>query len=302
MGERNGQPWLRGGDAAAVTVPPRDAAAGDPDKPLVLVVDDNHTNQKVAALMLRQLGYQVDVAADGGEAVDAVRRMEYAAVLMDCQMPGMDGYKATAQIRRRQASGRRTPIIAMTAGAMQGDEERALEAGMDDFLTKPVAIADLGAVLGRWTGAARVAPSRRPAAPAPAAPAPVAAKATEAAPPSSPVLDARILAGLHQFESEGPPGMLQGLVALFLDTTRDRLSALDAAVTTGDLTAAAGLAHSLRGSCANLAATGMAATAQRLEQAAGAGDMAGVDQAMRAMVAELEEVDVALRAAFPGPP
>ena len=283
---------------AAVTVPPGDAA-GDSDAALVLVVEDNHTNQKVAALMLRQLGYRVDIVADGAEAVAAVSRTEYAAVLMDCQMPGMDGYKATAEIRRRQASGRRTPIIAMTAGAMQGDEKRALEAGMDDFLTKPVSIADLGVVLGRWTGVAPAAPSRRPAASAKATATP---QATGAAAPSSPVLDARILAGLRQFESEGPPGVLQGLVALFLDTARHRLSELHAAVTTGDLTAAAGLAHSLRGSCANLAATGMAATAQRLEHAAVAGDLAGVDQAMRTMVAELEAVDVALRAAFPGPP
>ena len=278
---------------AVVTVPPGDAA-GHPAERLVLVVDDNEINQKLATLMLRQLGYQVDVAADGSEAVDAVDQTEYAAVLMDCQMPGMDGYKATAEIRRRQASGRRTPIIAMTAGLMRGDEEGALAAGMDDFLAKPVSIADLGVVLDRWTGTASPAPDGRPALPA------SAAAAAEAAPPSLSVLDTRILAGLRQFESEGPPGVLPGLVALFLDTTRHRLGELDAAVAAGDLTTAARLAHSLRGSCATMAATGMAATAQRLEQAAGAGAMAGVAQAILTMVAELEEVDAALRAAFPG--
>lgn len=276
-----------------MTVPPGDAA-GDSHKPLVLVVDDNQANQQVAALMLRRLGYRVDVVADGAEAVDAVSGTEYAAVLMDCQMPGMDGYKATAEIRRRQALERRTPIIAMTAGAMQGDEKRALEADMDDFLTKPIAFAGLELALGRWTGVAFAPPPRRP-------PATTTAE-TSKEPPSSAVLDTRILAGLRQFESEGSPGVLQGLVALFLDTVRHRLRELGAVITAGDMTAAAGLAHGLRGSCANLAATGMAATAQQLEQAAGAGDQVGVAQAMRTMVAELEEVDVALRAAFPGPP
>ncbi|MGH9284034.1 MAG: response regulator, partial [Acidimicrobiales bacterium] len=116
----------------------------------VLVVEDNPVNQKVAVLILEKLGYRPDVAADGAEAVAAVQAVPYDLILMDCQMPGMDGYEATSQIRRAEGPQRRTPIIAMTAGAMEGDRERCLAAGMDDYLPKPVRPDDLGVALERW--------------------------------------------------------------------------------------------------------------------------------------------------------
>ena len=115
----------------------------------VLVVDDNIVNRKLATKMLERLGHRVDIAADGLEAVEAILRTDYGVVLMDCHMPGMDGCEATREARRR-LGGRRLPIIAMTASATTTDEQLCLEAGMDDFLAKPMTLEALEQVLERW--------------------------------------------------------------------------------------------------------------------------------------------------------
>lgn len=125
--------------------------------PLVLVVEDNPVNQKVAANMIEKLGYRVNVAANGREAVESLARIPYALVFMDCQMPEMDGFEATRVIRKQEESLRQAgsrpshlPIIAMTANAMREDRERCQAAGMDDFLSKPVTSKSLAAVLNHW--------------------------------------------------------------------------------------------------------------------------------------------------------
>ena len=116
----------------------------------LLVVDDNAANQKVALRMVERLGYRADVAGTGTEAVMMVGRGHYDAVLIDCQMPEMDGYEATRQIRHNERGGRRVPIIAMTADAVSGERERCLAAGMDDYITKPIKLHVVAAVLARW--------------------------------------------------------------------------------------------------------------------------------------------------------
>jgi CheY-like chemotaxis protein len=128
---------------------------------LVLVAEDNPVNQKVAVRMLEKLGHRADVAANGREALDALARIPYAVVFMDFQMPEMDGIEATIELRRREGTGHHTPVIAMTAAAMPGDRARCLEAGMDDYIAKPVRPAELAAALERWVGAAAGEPNPR---------------------------------------------------------------------------------------------------------------------------------------------
>jgi CheY-like chemotaxis protein len=116
----------------------------------ILVVEDNPVNQMVAARALVALGYQADVVPGGEAALEALQNRRTDLILMDCQMPGMDGYAATAEIRRREAGRSRIPIVAMTANAIEGNRERCLAAGMDDYLSKPVRLAALGKMLESW--------------------------------------------------------------------------------------------------------------------------------------------------------
>jgi signal transduction histidine kinase/CheY-like chemotaxis protein len=120
----------------------------------ILLVEDNIVNQRLAAHLLRKFGCHVDVAANGAEAVRMWRALPYDAIFMDCQMPEMDGYEATAEIRKAEPARKRIPIVAMTAHAMPGDRERCLEAGMDDYVSKPISVIELRAVVEKWMPAA----------------------------------------------------------------------------------------------------------------------------------------------------
>jgi CheY-like chemotaxis protein len=124
----------------------------------VLLVEDEAQTQSLLVRMLHKLGFEVEVAANGREAIDWIRRRPFAAVLMDCQMPVLDGFEATRRIRVfEEDAGRRTPIIAVTAGVLDDDRERCIAVGMDDYVSKPVRMADLGALLQRWAAGTREA-------------------------------------------------------------------------------------------------------------------------------------------------
>lgn len=163
--------WATGSD----TSPPTPQAAGLLDtlppsvRGRILVVEDNAVNQLVVVAMLRKLGYRVDVAANGLEALDAIERTTYAAVLMDCMMPEMDGYEATASIRRQPGADGSIPIIALTANVTEGERERCLAVGMDDYIAKPFTIDEVGAALARCIGGRRT-PGQSDAADAPLTP------------------------------------------------------------------------------------------------------------------------------------
>jgi len=116
----------------------------------ILLVEDNIVNRKVAIRQLEKLGYRPDVATNGLEALQALEQVHYDLIFMDCQMPVMDGYEATTEIRRRESAGRHTVIVAMTANAMRGDRERCLAVGMDNYIAKPIHQEDLQQVLLHW--------------------------------------------------------------------------------------------------------------------------------------------------------
>ncbi|RMH22099.1 MAG: response regulator, partial [Acidobacteria bacterium] len=151
---------LRRLDPAAVESPPADPAAAAGQR--ILVVEDSDVNRMILRHQLERLGYAVTTAADGRQALDLLAESSFDLVLMDCQMPGLDGFEATRRLRRREAGGRRTPVVAVTAHARREDRERCLEAGMDDHLSKPIAPQRLAATVARWL--------ERPAAPPPARP------------------------------------------------------------------------------------------------------------------------------------
>jgi CheY-like chemotaxis protein len=157
-GERPLAPGGRSAPGAAQegAAGPGEAAGGNVWRPRVLVAEDNLVNQKVATRMLERLGCRVEVRANGKEVLEALGGSDYDLVLMDCQMPEMDGFEATRAIRQAEgAQQRHTPIVAMTASAMAEDRERCLEAGMDGYVSKPMKLEDLRAAVDPWIARAR---------------------------------------------------------------------------------------------------------------------------------------------------
>jgi signal transduction histidine kinase/DNA-binding response OmpR family regulator/HPt (histidine-containing phosphotransfer) domain-containing protein len=248
----------RGSDAASGSAP---ATMPVPSTaPRVLVVEDSAINRQVAIGILEKLGYQADAVGDGAEALAALARAAYAAVLMDGQMPSMDGFAATAEIRRREGAARHTPIIAMTAHAMPSDRAKYLAAGMDDYVAKPIRLEELEAALRRWalgtapTAAAAKAEPERGTDVAPAA----------AAGPIDPAAWER----LRRLQQPGQPDVVAKYVGLFLDLTPQRLAALREALARESRDDVQAVAHTLKGEAQVIGARDLHALGARLEQVA----------------------------------
>ncbi len=241
----------------------------------VLLVEDNPVNQQVALAMLHKLGCRVEVAASGSEALERLAVLPWDVIFMDCEMADMDGYAATAEIRRREGPICRTPVVAMTAHAMEGDRERCLAAGMDDYIAKPLDIAVIEAVLRRC-----IRPGTSPAPPPAHAPA---------------ILDADRLGRLRAtLTSGGDASVFASVVSAFLADARGRLDRLREAVSAGDTRAVRSTAHALRGSCLNLGASQLADAAQMLERLASGGILEGASQLVDRLDEALQQIEAAL--------
>ena len=257
----------------------------------VLLVEDNAMNQLVATKLVEKLGYSVVVAENGREALDAIAQRSSAglgfdAVLMDCQMPEMDGYEATRQLRRLEGDvGRRLPVIAMTAAAMEGDRERCLAAGMDDYVTKPVRSAAVDAVLARW-----IADREQDAPPAPIASVPVE--------DDSP-LDPERLAMLRELDG-GDGELLSAVVSEFVGDSTLQLGAVSAALIEGDPRVVERAVHNLKGASANLGASTLADLCGELEALARASALGMAPDLLDSIRTEHVRVCTALDIAFMG--
>jgi CheY-like chemotaxis protein/HPt (histidine-containing phosphotransfer) domain-containing protein len=256
-----------GAAAPGVDAPPR-ALSGL----RVLIAEDNLVNQQVLVRQAQRLGMDADAVENGEQVLGALERGHYDAVLMDCQMPVMDGFAATRAIRQRELAGStRMPIVAVTANAMREDVERSRDAGMDDFVAKPVTLTALANAIERALGASRGAP----VAPAPAG-----------------GVDMAALAALR--EDVGGAGALARIVRLFLEQLDPQAEQIAAAARGADRESLARSAHRMRSSAATLGATAMADLLSALEAAARDGDAAACDRLAAAFAAQV----VATRARF----
>lgn len=260
----------------------------------ILLVEDNATNQQVALSILEKLGFGADLAANGIDALRAMEKTRYDVVLMDVQMPVMDGFEATRLIRsgKTEVPDPRIPIIAMTAHAMKGDRERCLEAGMDDYISKPIAPRALAEALEKWSGKTRA----RPVPPGPAAPtAPAAETPRQKVEPSgeAPVFDRQALLD----RLLGDEALARDILAGFLDDMAGQIDALRGFVARGDAESVGGKAHAIKGAAANAGGLAVSAAARELEKAARAGRLEEVAALLPELERQFERLKARIREA-----
>jgi GAF domain-containing protein/CheY-like chemotaxis protein/HPt (histidine-containing phosphotransfer) domain-containing protein len=260
------------GDAAATAALDPELAERHPLR--ILVTEDNVVNQRLALRMLEKLGYRADVAANGLEALEALERQPYDLVLMDVQMPEMDGVEATGQILERWAEEERPWIVAMTAEVMQGDREGFLAAGMNDYVAKPIRPRELVAAITR-------APRRR-------------VEHNPGGADGRPAVDAAVLDRLAE-SMGGDDAFVAELIEQFVADSPALVAAARTGLETGDAEEVRRAAHTLKSNAATMGANELADRSRRLELAAKAEELAGGAASLDAVAEELERVHAALR-------
>ncbi|HUI64365.1 MAG TPA: response regulator, partial [Bacteroidota bacterium] len=248
----------------------------------ILVAEDNVINQKVALRMLDRLGYRADVAGNGAEAVAAIQRQQYDVVFMDVHMPEMDGFEATRKIRAIEGRLTHTNIIAMTANALQGDRERCLESGMDDYIAKPVRQSDLAAAIKRRLPYVQGAEG--------GAPSPVAADE---------LVDENVLRELQDLGGEDEPDLVGQIIRMFILEAPQRIELIRTGLCTGDLKTVRETAHQLKGASRQLGLRAMAALCQRLEDCEKTPDRSGNENVLAELHVQFQKTAEILTAKYP---
>lgn len=250
----------------------------------ILIAEDNAINRKVTLGQLRKLGYAADVVTNGAEVLDAIAGHDYDLILMDCQMPVMDGYRATAEIRLREAGKRHTVIIALTANAMQGARNECMEAGMDGYISKPVDTQELATVLRDWSSIDTTPHGFG-----------VASGTDRNAPRDGAIINSEVIGKLRLLSEAGESSLLNELIDLFVRDVPQRMETLRDAVRDGDMHSIQLLSHKLNGGAGILGADKLVDYLTRLERESIDGDRSGVAGLMGLIEREVEAVLWALR-------
>jgi CheY-like chemotaxis protein len=257
----------------------------------VLLAEDNAVNQAVAAGMLSAIGVEAAIACNGEAVVQLAARETFDAILMDCQMPVLDGYQATRTIREMEIDVGRTPvpIIAVTANALPGDKEKCLSAGMNDYLSKPYTSEQLARVLGKYLSAGDKNST------------PNAGKLvaenihTPPSQPDNPIIDPKVLDQLLNLQKSGTPDLVQRVMQTYIDSSDDLVATLYQAMENADPDCICRTAHALKSASANVGALNLAKLCKKIETAGRAQDLESASELWQQFQPEYERVIQALR-------
>jgi two-component system sensor histidine kinase/response regulator len=258
----------------------------------ILLTEDNPVNQRVGTAMLENLGFSVDVVADGEAAVEAAIEVAYRAILMDCQLPVLDGYRATREIRRLPGPSRNTPIIAVTGAGMSSNRSRCMAAGMDDYLTKPISLESLAVVLARWApiGSDVISIDCTEPLPKPHIDLTIVSES------SRPALDPQIVERLERVGASAGEDLMSQLTVLFLADANELTRELREAIVAEDPDAVLRAAHTLSGAAANIGATELARLSATLATDGASHSLRGAAMLLVGVETELDRVRAALEA------